>query len=419
MTDIERRLRTAMHAAVDGEDAAADRLIGLVIRRHRHHRTLVACIAILIALALAVPALIALRGGLDASGPPLNHGKRPASQLPIRMSGLRMPRGTNFQLLVTAFGHNFGGADWYSTATGRFEPIADLPSLEAGYEVTRVDGGWVLWPYSQLASSGIAPQPCPASQCADEPVTYYFVADGARAATRIGLAYAFGGLAAASRPGALWLVTYPQPTSLLSDGGYAQLVSTTGVVLGPRYHLPGDLYVDRGVGSDLLLRNSAGTEYSLWDPAAGVVIRSFPNVIAAGPDQVVWSIGSPGSPVHVTDVATGKTMTTRIPGDDPANLNATISDDGLLLAMRLPSGQLAVLNTGTGVLTAIRGTAVSTSDWQHFAWQNGGHRLFISAGPNDYAPYQIAYWQPGHARLVVATIPNQSGISDFYSADLG
>jgi hypothetical protein len=419
MTDIERRLRTAMHAAVDGEDAAADRLIGLVIRRHRHHRTLVACIAILIALALAVPALIALRGGLDASGPPLNHGKRPASQLPIRMSGQRMPRGTNFQLLVTALGHNFGGADWYSTETGRFEPIAGLPSLEAGYEVTRVDGGWVLWPYSQLASSGIAPEPCPVSQCADEPVTYYFVADGARAATRIGLAYAFGGLTAASRAGALWLATYPQPTSLLSDGGYAQLVSTTGAVLGPRYHLPADLYVDRGVGSDLLLSNLAGTEYSLWDPAAGAVIRTFPNVIAAGPDQVVWSIGSPGSPVHVTDVATGKTMTTRIPGDDPANLDATISDDGLLLAMRLPSGQLAVLNTGTGLLTAIRGTAVSTSDWQHFGWQNGGHRLFISAGPNDYAPYQIAYWQPGHARLVVATIPNQSGISDFYSADLG
>jgi hypothetical protein len=79
-----------------------------------------------------------------------------------------------------------------------------------------------------------------------------------------------------------------------------------------------------------------------------------------------------------------------------------------------------VLNTGTRLLTAIRGSVVSTSDWQHFAWQKGGHRLFISAGPNDYAPYQIAYWQPDHTGLAVATVSNQSGaISDFYSADLG
>jgi hypothetical protein len=419
MADIEQRLRSAMHAAVDGEFATADRLIGQVRRRHRKHQARIAWVAILAALALAVPTVLALRGSLSASGPPLNHPKPPARQLPIRMSGLPMPRGTTFQLLVTPYGHNFGAADWYSTATGRTEPIVGLPALEAGYEVKRADGGWILWPYSQLESSGLAPQPCPLSQCAGEPVTYYFVADDGRAATRIGLAYASGGLAAASRPGALWLVTYPQPTSLLSDGGYAQLVSTTGAVLGPLYHLPGDFNLDRGVGSDLLLSNSAGTEYLLWNPAAGDVIRTFANVIAAGPEQVVWSAGGPSSLVQVTNVATGRTMTSRIPGDAPANLNATMSDDGLLLAVQLPTGQLAVLNTGTGVLTAIRGTAVSTSDWQHFVWLRGGHRLFISAGSNDYGPYQIAFWQPGHAQLFVATIPNQSGISDFYSADLG
>ena len=45
MTDIEG-LRTAMHAAVDGEKASADELIRLVKRRHRRHTIRVACIAV-------------------------------------------------------------------------------------------------------------------------------------------------------------------------------------------------------------------------------------------------------------------------------------------------------------------------------------------------------------------------------------
>jgi hypothetical protein len=230
---------------------------------------------------------------------------------------------------------------------------------------------------------------------------------------RIGLAYALDGLCPASRAGALWLVTYPQLTSSLSDGANAQLVSTTGTALGPAYHVPGGQNVDRAVGNYLLLMDSTGTEYSLWEPGAAGVVRTFQNVIAAGPDQVVWSTGSPGSLVQVTDVATGTTMTTVIPGDDPGSLSATMSDDGLLLAVHLPTGQLAVLNTVTGILTTIRGTAVSRSDWQHFEWQDGGHRLFVTAGPNSDSPAQIAYWQPGLTRLFVATTQNQTALSEF------
>jgi hypothetical protein len=367
--------------------------------------------AILIALALAVPTLLALRGDLEASGPPLNHGKPPASQLPIRMSGLPMPRGTNFQLLVTTS----TGAAWYSTATAHTEPINGLPSRPGGYDFKRGNGGWILWPYTELWPYASAPYSlqCPLSQCAGEVATYYFVADGARAATRIGVAYALDGLSAASRAGALWLVTYPQLTSSLSDGANAQLVSTTGTVLGPQYRLPGDENMDREVGNYLLLSNSAGTEYSLWEPSTASVIRSFTNVIAAGPEQVVWSTGSPGSHVQVTNIASGATMTTQIPGDEPANLNATMSDDGLLLAVQLPTGQLAVLNTVTGILTNISGAAVSTSDWQQFEWQNGGHLLLIAAGPHTSAPAQVGYWQPGYARLFVATVQNQPGLSGF------
>jgi hypothetical protein len=206
-------------------------------------------------------------------------------------------------------------------------------------------------------------------------------------------------------------VTYPQLTSSLSDGANVQLISTTATPLGPAYRIPGDQNLDRGVGNYLLLMDPTGTEYSLWDPGTAGVIRTFPNVIAAGPNQVVWSTGSPSSRIQVTDVATGMTMTTAIPGDDPSGLNATISDDGLLLAVQLPTGQLAVLNTVTGILTTIPGTAVSASDWQHFEWQDGGHRLVVTAGPSSGAPAQVAYWQPGLTRLFVATTQNQTALS--------
>src|SRR5215472_14867675 len=72
MTDIEDRLRSAMHAAVDGKEASASELISLVKRRHRRHTIRVACIAVLAALAVAVPAGITMhdRLGAGSSTPP-------------------------------------------------------------------------------------------------------------------------------------------------------------------------------------------------------------------------------------------------------------------------------------------------------------------------------------------------------------
>jgi DNA-binding beta-propeller fold protein YncE len=63
MADIES-LRTAMHAAVDGEKASADELIRLVRRRHRRHQWHVALAgaAALIALAVAIPAALGAIG---------------------------------------------------------------------------------------------------------------------------------------------------------------------------------------------------------------------------------------------------------------------------------------------------------------------------------------------------------------------
>jgi len=74
MTEIERRLRAAMHAAVDDEQPPAN-LLGSVRTRHRRHRTrtAVAGVAIVAAGAVALPpATSALRSGTPS-------GYRPAS----------------------------------------------------------------------------------------------------------------------------------------------------------------------------------------------------------------------------------------------------------------------------------------------------------------------------------------------------
>jgi hypothetical protein len=74
MTEIERRLRAAMHAAVDDEQPPAN-LLGSVRTRHRRHRTrtAIAGVAIVAAGAVALPpATSALRGGTPS-------GYRPAS----------------------------------------------------------------------------------------------------------------------------------------------------------------------------------------------------------------------------------------------------------------------------------------------------------------------------------------------------
>ena len=72
MTEIERRLRAAMHAAVDDEQPPANLLESVRARRRRHRtRTAVAGVAVVAAGALALPpATSALRGGTSAGNGP-------------------------------------------------------------------------------------------------------------------------------------------------------------------------------------------------------------------------------------------------------------------------------------------------------------------------------------------------------------
>jgi hypothetical protein len=413
--ELGQRVDRALATITSGPAPAAAILArGRRIRRRRGAAR-AGAVAAVAALAVAIPAAITAHNRLGAPGPV------PAQHLPTKMTGLPMPAGTNFQVLLTAG----NGAAWYSTTTRQTEHIGGLPPSPSGYQFERVYGGW-------FAESTHISSPCPTNQCAGRPNQFYFIADGSRTATRIGAGYAGDGVVAASRPGAVWLATYPRATAKLTGSATAQLVSTTGRPLGPRYQLPADYLLGSGVGSYLLLFNNQHENLSiLWDPRTGRVLRHFGDVIAAGPEQIALSSGCQGCRVQILNVSTGTTVTTPIPGLDTAppncpgvqvcpGLNPAFSDDGSLLAVPLPGRRLEVFDTASRTFTAIQGTALNSAEWQRFEWQAGGHRLVISAGPNNLpGPAQLAYWQPGDTHLRIATIHNPAEISNLQTGNFG
>jgi hypothetical protein len=387
MTDIEHRLRTAMHAAVDAEQASPGELIRQVRRRHRRHTALIATAAL--AAALALPAAIAGYSAIvRSSPPPVTHKITPKpSSLPSRLSGLPMPVGTEHELQFL----NVSGG--WVTAGHATTLITGLPVPGARPDVfVRVEGGWV-------ASSPVSPA-CQAADCAGPPKEFYFFADGATKATPVGAGYQ---VTAASHPGAVWLMAYPRPSDdIARTSASAQLISTAGRPLSRRYRLPAGYLIDRGVGEYLLLSRHDGANV-LWNPRTEQTIRQFADVIGAGPNQVVWTQGCRSCQLQILNLTTGDTVTTRIPGSQVATPQPALSDDGKLMAVRLAHGPVGVLDTGNGELTVIPGTALSNAAWLKIGWLGGTHRLVIIAGLQaDPGATQFGYWQPGQTRLTLA-----------------
>jgi hypothetical protein len=384
MTDFEQTLRTAMHAAVEAEEASPGQLISQVRRRHRRH-TALAIGAALAAAALALPAAVIGYGAVIRSTPPTTHKTTPGPNLlPSKLRGLPLPAGTNLQVPDLSGG-------WYSTRTQQTVPITGLPAPGiAHFAFVRVDGGWAV---SSAAAT------CHQVDCAGSPQEFYFVADGALKATPVGAGYQ---AASASRRGALWLVTYPRPgDDIVTTSASAQLVSTAGRPLGPRYRLPAGYFLNSGVGGYLLLSGTDGANV-LWNPRTGQTTRRFADVLAAGPEQVVWTQGCGTCRVQILNVTTGRNLTTPFPASGATTLNPSISADGTLLAALLKGGSLGVLNTVTGALTVIPGTAIRSPVNLAFGWLGLSHRLMVTA-TFSHMDIQFGYWQPGDTRLWVAT----------------
>jgi hypothetical protein len=404
--DLGRRVDGALAATIASGPAPAAAIVARGRRIRQRRRAARAGVAVVAALAVAVPVAIAWHGALFTTGPrpSLEHPTPRPHRLPTKMTGLPMPKGTNFQALVLV-GNGNGKAAWYSTGPRSTKVIAGLPNEP--YDFSRVPGGWSA---GLFLGGWTCPPHCWNGQ--------YFIADGSTRATKIGVGLR---ISAAGHPGAVWLLSYARTiVSMATASAYVQLFSTTGSALGPRYRLPAGYLLDRGVGRYLLLspvRQKKPPYVSvLWDPRSNRVVGRFDDVIDAGPGEIAWSPDCRGCRVRLLNVLTGTSVTTPIAGGQPGGLTGKFTDDGTLLAVQSTDGQLAVYDTSSGELTVIPGTALNNNYWQNFSWLNGGHTLVVAAGPgrgDATGPDQIAYWQPGDSRLRIATSTNQREVSAF------
>ncbi|HWN60214.1 MAG TPA: hypothetical protein VNO25_06040 [Streptosporangiaceae bacterium] len=338
----------------------------------------------------------------------------PLPSEPARMTGQPLPRDASLSLLL-------GGQEpaWLSVATGRTEPIRGLPPV-ASYQLTAIAGGWAAQPFP-AGDAGC-------DTCAPGPLPVYYVADGARAASRIGAA---DYTAPAATPGALWLVSYRRGADMSTAAGDAQEISVTGAKLGPRIRLPAGYVIDRGTRAGLLLvqeqqQGSSPLRYELWDPGTRRVTRSFVNLIAASPAEIAWMPDCAGScRVHVLDLSGGRVQEISLPGRSKSYQGA-FSPDGQLLALlvtatvtadgRPAMTRLMVATVASGRISAVPGTTVGSGIGIGFGWQAGSRRLIADVGvgateqPEGQPEGQIAVWQPGDARLstALARAPNGS-----------
>ena len=85
---------------------------------------------------------------------------------------------------------------WFAPATGRSEPIGGLPADSAGYQFTRVDGGWAV----QASPGGMTA----CDVCGRPSLPVWFLADGSRSVTRVGTANL---VTPAATAGAVWLTS--------------------------------------------------------------------------------------------------------------------------------------------------------------------------------------------------------------------
>jgi hypothetical protein len=401
MGDIEQQLRAAMRAAANAVEPAPDALIDAVQRRHRRRSFLLACLAVLAAIAVAIPAAIIVR---EITATPAPAAPQP-NRSPTGLRGQTLPAGTNLQILVST-AHNQAG--WYSTATRTTARITGLSGLASANFLAsgRVQGGTWL-------SAGCV------RFCGQS--AFYFIADGSHTATRIGVGVQDDGVVASGHAGAVWLVTYPPGrVSITKEAGTARLVSTSGQVLGPPYHLPAGYRLVAAAGRYLLLQDLRVTSttgpsvFVLWSPSAHRVVRTIDDALAASQDWIAWTKGCGSCQVQILNVATGKSAATSLqagPGFGWRQ-NGGFTDDGSLLAYQTPDGDVDVYSIRTGLQLVI--PPVSAHAWFRVGWLNGGPTLMIATGPGSgygrsrKPPVQIAIWQPGDTALRVATVRNKA-----------
>jgi hypothetical protein len=320
---------------------------------------------------------------------------------PDGVTGPTLPWGSGVALPLSG-----DEPSWLWPASGRTRPIGGLPAAAAGYQFTRISGGWAV--QVDLAGSTAC------SYCDTEPLPVYYLSDQARSVTKVGTANL---VAPGAGTGDMWLTSYSPDADTPEAAGTAQEVSATGAALGPRLTLPaGEVIVqatERGLLLAPAIARPGGAADTLWDPARVRPSRAFNNVIAASPTDIAWAppcAGTGSAPCHVQilDLETGNLTTAALPGGSSAASGA-FSPDGQFLAVEASfydggslAAQLDVLSLGTGRLTPVPSTWVSSDALVGFGWPDRGDSLVAEL--SFTTTVQVASWRPGATDLAVAAL---------------
>ena len=219
---------------------------------------------------------------------------------------------------------------WFSPGTGDSAPIGSLPADSAGYHFTRASGGWVV----QASSAGVTG----CGDCTVPSLPVWFLADGARSATRVGRA---NQVTPSATAGAVWLTSYPPTADPDTAARTTREVSPAGVPMGPPVRLPTGYVIYQATDRGLLLapvRQRPGTPaYKLWNPADAKASRTFDGVIAASPTEIAWTPPCARMcRVQLLDLATGRQAVVELPAGSFA-AGAAFSPSGGYLALQVMS----------------------------------------------------------------------------------
>jgi hypothetical protein len=292
---------------------------------------------------------------------------------------------------------------WFSPASGRAEPIDGLPANPSGYQFTRVIGGWAV------QAAPVLPTGC--GSCAGPPAPVWFLADGARSATRIGTANL---VAPGATAGAVWLTSYSVGANMTTTAGTAREAALNDTPPSP-VGLPPGYAIDRGTDRGLLLApisQQPGEADKLWDPSAQKASPVFDGVLATGPGEIAWtSQCAAAACVRVLNLATGRRTEVALPAGCSA-VNAAFSPDGGFLALQLTVGspgdggelgmRLEVAPVTSGRLTPVPGTWVSSDALIGFGWPAAGDTLVAQF--SFTTKMQLASWHPGASTPAVTII---------------
>jgi hypothetical protein len=294
---------------------------------------------------------------------------------------------------------------WFSPATSRSQVIGGLPPAPSGYQFTRLRGGWAVQPGS-AGGPGCA-------NCAGRPLPVYYLADHQRSAIPVGVA---DDVAPGASAATLWLTSFPPGADLSVATGLAQEISLGRTQPRPVVRLPAGYVIDHGTSRGLLLAPAIGhpgvTTDRLWQPGTAQAGRSFASVIAASATEVAWAPRcSPICRMQVLNLTTGRDIVVALPAGSSA-ANRAVSPDGGYLALQVslssggdggaPAMRLEVASVGTGRLSLVPGTFISSDAMVGFGWPAGSDSLVAEL--SFTTKVQLAAWRPGAARLAVAVV---------------